>query len=220
MIAMVLSSTVVDAGKKKKAKKSSAEEHFQPVEEIATDYPTAPPGEPAQKPRQVTKQNKLPDLGDPKARHGMACSVCRGVVGEVHQILNNLAKKGPKGRPREMDVAEAFDGICPRLAGEFSLMTLDNQMDFSEEEKKNHKGYYVRTFFENRCGALFDEREDDMVKYFREHPDQFLTRICTGCEFGKRYDPKEEEERLRKENEAAYADYERQRKEREARGEL
>jgi hypothetical protein len=131
-----------------------------------------------------TKENKLPDLNNPAVRKQLGCSVCRGVVFEVRdQLMERWTKRkdGPKPRLTELDIAEVTDGFCERAAKDYNLMTLDNQPNFKEGERRSEMGYWVSQFFELRCSEILEHREGDMLKHFREQPDQFLARICNDC---------------------------------------
>lgn len=137
--------------------------------------------------RNPTKENKLPDLGNPKVIKALGCSVCRGVVSDFREIaLKRLARLGKK-RLSELDVAEITDGFCERVAKEYNLMTLDNMPQFKDAEKRSEHGYWVSQFFENRCSELLDQREQEFITYFKEEPDQFLARICNDCDW--KYNP-------------------------------
>lgn len=134
-----------------------------------------------------TKENKLPDLGSPAVRKQLGCSVCRAVVGDIRDQFMGLLKKkdqpekAKRRRLSELDIATVTDGFCERLSKEFNLVALDNIPDFAEKDRRYDKGYWVSQFFELRCSELLDAREDEMVKHFQEHPDQFLQRICNEC---------------------------------------
>lgn len=155
-----------------------------------------------------TNEKKLPDLGNAAVRKQLTCSVCRAVVGDFREILSERleerrkvvfaeekaqvaggAKPTPhkalarKARVTELDVAEVTDGFCQRVAKEYNLMTLDNKPDFKNGERRADHGYWVSQFFELRCSELLDEKEEEMVKHFREAPDQFLARICNQCKW-------------------------------------
>uniref|UniRef100_A0A7S1MJ50 DUF3456 domain-containing protein n=1 Tax=Neobodo designis TaxID=312471 RepID=A0A7S1MJ50_NEODS len=152
-----------------------------------------------------TNEKKLPDLAKPGVRKQLTCSVCRAVVGdfreamlerqqhreeiaaaeEAKRIANGGApsKKRKRVRVTELDVAEVTDGFCQRVAKEYNLMTLDNKPGFKDGERRSDHGYWVSQFFELRCSELLEQREEEMVRYFAEVPDQFLARICNDCKW-------------------------------------
>jgi hypothetical protein len=157
--------------------------------------------------QEPTQEKKLADLSKPGVRKQLGCSVCRAVVGDFREVMSDRLEerrviaaaaeekrvanggapvpshKRKPVRVTELDVAEVTDGFCQRVAKEYNLMTLDNQPGFQDGERRSDHGYWVSQFFEMRCSELLEAREEEMVRHFREAPDQFLARICNDCKW-------------------------------------
>lgn len=163
------------------------------------------------------KENVLPDLSDPSVRKQLQCSVCNAVSNEIRTaFMERVLKKDPpakkkSGKPSkpklsDLDVAEVLDGFCERVGKEYGMMDLRTQPDWKKEDKDAHKGYWITSFFVNHCSEVVSEMEETMIKHFREHPDQFLHRICPLCKWKEKDFEAAEEQKRNEETQKAKSD--------------
>jgi hypothetical protein len=125
---------------------------------------------------------QLPDYGDPKVNKALRCSSCNALAKEVYEKLVDLGKRR-NGRPRQYEVAEVLEDICPTLRDEYGLLLKNNKPTtvFSRNKAITRmQGSWINSFIDTRCGELLSSHEEQMIEWYSKVKDleEFRELVC------------------------------------------